>query len=345
VSLAGHLAKHLLAFGARQPVEVTVAGPSLSTLDSPSGLSVADQKRHPGCLAVRVDTDKVAVFEAERRRLFGLAYRMLGQASEAEDVVQDAYLRWQASESVEVPAAWLTKVVTNLCLNRLTSARARRESYVGPWLPEPVFTDNVEPGPLETVERHDLLSLGVLTLLERLTPPERAVFVLREAFDYSHREIADILEFDEAHVRQLYRRAREHVGEPRKRFTASLGARKKIVEQFLTAAADGDLAGLERLLVADVVSWADGGGMAPAARRPISGRDTVLRLLHGLATHPRAALARLSVEIVNGDPAVVVRENGALSYVIVPEIVDDLVVAIRTVGNPEKLAFAARQGS
>lgn len=288
-------------------------------------------------------TEKLDRFEAERGRLFGIAYRMLGEASEAEDVLQDAYLRWEHSESVAVPAAWLTKVVTNLCLNRLTSARARRERYVGPWLPEPVFTANGELGPLETVEQRESVTLGILVLLERLTPPERAVFVLREAFEHSHREIGEILELDETHVRQLYHRAREHVGERRKRFTASPEQQHKIVERFLAATVEGDVAGLERLLAEDVVSWGDGGGKAAAARHPLFGRDKVLRLLGGLATHPRAAAAKFVVRVVNGEPGIVIYEAGALSYIIVPEMVDGLVVALRTIANPDKLVFAARQ--
>ncbi|HET6500717.1 MAG TPA: RNA polymerase sigma factor SigJ [Amycolatopsis sp.] len=288
-------------------------------------------------------TDRLAPFEAERGRLFGLAYRMLGEASAAEDIVQDAYLRWQNSDGVEVPAAWLTKVVTNLCLNRLTAARASREHYIGPWLPEPVFTDTGELGPLETVEQRDSLSLGMLVLLERLTPPERAAFVLHEAFAYSHREVADILDLTETHVRQLYRRARAHVGDPRKRFTPNLEHRKRILERFLAAAMEGDVAGLERLLASDVASWADGGGKASAARRPVFGRDRVVRLLGGLARHPILVEARLSIEAVNTEPAIVLRENGKLSYIIVPEISDDSVIALRTVANPDKLAFAARQ--
>ncbi|MEO3930132.1 sigma-70 family RNA polymerase sigma factor [Micromonosporaceae bacterium B7E4] len=147
-----------------------------------------------------VTQERLERFEANRRRLFGVAYRLLGEASEAEDVVQDAYLRWERSDSVVSPEAWLTRVVTNLCLDRLTSARAQRERYVGPWLPEPVLTGGGALDPLETVEQRELLSLGMLVLLERLTPPERAVFVLREAFGHGHREIAEILEVNEPHV-------------------------------------------------------------------------------------------------------------------------------------------------
>jgi RNA polymerase sigma factor (sigma-70 family) len=175
--------------------------------------------------------EKLARFEENRSRLFSLAYQMLGEAAEAEDVVQDAYLRWERSEVVGVPEAWLTKVVANLCLSRLTSARARRERYVGSWLPEPVLTAS-GPGPLEIVEQRDSVSFGMLLLLERLTPPERLAFVLREAFDYSHREVAEILQVDEVHARQLYHRARAHVGTGHKRFTAEPERGRRMVERF-----------------------------------------------------------------------------------------------------------------
>ena len=265
---------------------------------------------------------------------------MLGEATEAEDVVQDAYLRWERSDRVAVPEAWLTKVVVNLCLNRLTSARVKREQYVGPWLPEPVFTD----GLLDSVERRDTVSLGLLVLLERLTPPERAVFVLREAFDYGHRDIGELLDLTEAHVRQLYRRARAHVGEPRARFTATRQERKRIVERFLAAALDGDMAGLERLLAEDVVVWADGGGKASAALRPVLGRDKVLRVLVGLGGRLTADM-ELTIEVVNGEPAVVVRERGVLTAVAVPELVDGHVVAMHAITNPDKLAFLNAQAA
>nr|WP_236809200.1 RNA polymerase sigma factor SigJ [Amycolatopsis albispora] len=265
---------------------------------------------------------------------------MLGEAAEAEDVVQEAYLRWEKSEPVGTPPAWLTRVVTNLCLNRLTSARARRERYTGPWLPEPVVS---EPGPAETAEQRDSLRYGVLVLLERLTPAERAAFVLREGFDYSHREIADILGVTEANARQLYRRAREHVGEPRKRFEASADERRGIVERFLAATLDGDLPALERLLTEDVVAWSDGGGKVGAGRRPILGRAKVLRFLTGLGGHPRARAAEFTVEVVNGEPALLVFEAGALIAVMVPELRDGRCAEIRTVLNPDKLAFAAAQ--
>jgi RNA polymerase sigma factor (sigma-70 family) len=287
--------------------------------------------------------DRLARFESNRPRLLGLAYRLLGEAAGAEDAVQEAYLRWDAATGVEVPEAWLTKVVTNLCLNRLTSARARRETYPGPWLPEPVFTDRGELGPLETIEQRDSLSLGLLILLERLTPPERAVFVLREAFGYSHREIGEVLDLDETHVRQLHRRARQHVGEKRRRFTATAEQRMRIVERFVAAAVEGNVVDLETLLSGDVVAWSDGGGKVTAARRPITGRENVARYFSGLARHPLATDAEFMIRSINGEPGIAVRMAGRLFAVIILGIADDGVVVTRTVVNPDKLAFAAAQ--
>ncbi|MFF3438120.1 RNA polymerase sigma-70 factor [Streptosporangium sp. NPDC002721] len=288
-----------------------------------------------------VTEERLERFEANRGRLFGVAYRLLGEASGAEDVVQDAYLRWERSDTAVSPEAWLTKVVTNLCLDRLTSARARRESYVGTWLPEPVVTGGGALGPLETVEQRESLSLGMLVLLERLTPPERAVFVLREAFGHSHREVAEILEVSEPHARQLYRRARRHVAEARKRFTASPGQRRKLLERFLEATLAGDVPALERMLAEDVVAWADGGGKARAVRHPLVGREQVLRYLRLLAEY--AQRIRLVPDVVNGEPALMVYLDGRLSGVTALEFDGDRVVTLRTIANPDKLAFVAKQ--
>jgi RNA polymerase sigma-70 factor (ECF subfamily) len=290
-----------------------------------------------------VTPERLQRFEANRRRLFGVAYRMLGEASEAEDVVQDAYLRWERSDAAISPEAWLTKVVTNLCLDRLTSARAQRERYVGPWLPEPVLADGSALDPAETVELRESLSLGMLVLLERLTPPERAVFVLREAFGHSHREIAEILEASEPHVRQLYRRAQQHVAAARKRFTAPSEQHRKLLERFLEATLRGDVSALEGMLAEDVVAWADGGGKAPAARHPLVGRGQVLRFLLAMAEY--AQRIRMVPDVVNGELALVVYLDGRLSGVSVPEFDGDRIVALRTIANPDKLAFLARQKS
>ncbi|MBT2399229.1 RNA polymerase sigma-70 factor [Streptomyces sp. ISL-100] len=290
--------------------------------------------------------DPAAEFETHRTRLFSLAYRMLGSASEAEDVVQDTYLRWSAADrgAVRTPAAWLTKVMTNLCLNQLTSARAKRELYVGPWLPEPVFTHRgTSLGPLESAEQRESVSLALLTLMERLTPAERAVFVLREAFGHSHREIAEVLGIEEAHSRQLHRRARAQLGRPRRRFSVDDDRRREIVESFFAATLEGDVAGLERLLADDVVAWADGGGQVSAARRPIVGREKVLRYLLGLGARPEAAHVRAESVEANGEPAVAVFVGETLLAIVVPEIADGLVSGVRTVISPAKLAFAAAQ--
>ncbi|MEV4490000.1 RNA polymerase sigma-70 factor [Micromonospora coxensis] len=288
---------------------------------------------------------ELATFEEQRPRLFALAYRLLGSAVDAEDAVQDAFLRWHQADRtvVEEPAAWLARVVTNLCINRLTSTRAQRERYLGPWLPEPVLTHDGALGPLETVEQRDSVSMGVLILLERLSPQERAVFVLREAFGYRHAEIAHVVGIGEDHSRQLYRRAREHLGQQRRRFPADEGRRRRLVQRFLAATLDGDLAGLQQLLTEDVVAWADGGGETTAARRPVVGREKVLRYLLGLAT--RAEAARVTVEFaeVNGDCAVLLRLAGDLVLVMVPEIVEGRVGALRIVISPAKLTYAAGQ--
>ncbi|MFG3708339.1 RNA polymerase sigma factor SigJ [Micromonospora sp. NPDC047670] len=294
-----------------------------------------------------MDDDVLARFEANRSRLFGLAYRMLGSAAEAEDVVQESYLRWlkrdAAADPVDVPEAWLTTVVTNLCLNQLGSARARRERYVGAWLPEPVLTGDGTLGPLETVEQRESVSLGLLVLSERLTPRERAVFVLREAFQHSYREIADILDVDEAHARQLHRRAGQQLDRPRRRRSVDVDEHARIVERFLAAALDGDVAGLEALLADTVVSWADGGGKAAVARRPVRGRDRVARYWLGLGGRPEAAAVRVRVVEVNGEPAAVFTKDRDLLAVVALEVAESRVTAVRLLASPAKLGFAASQ--
>ncbi|MFJ6779808.1 RNA polymerase sigma-70 factor [Streptomyces yangpuensis] len=290
-------------------------------------------------------TAPAADFEHHRPRMFGIAYRMLGSAAEAEDIVQDAYLRWDGADrsGIENPGAWLAKVVTNLCLNSLTSARARREQYVGPWLPEPVLTGDGALGPLETAEQRDSVSVALLLLLERLTPVERAVYVLREAFAYSHREISGLLDLTEANCRQVYRRAAGRVEADRadaraKRFSPDPERWQGLVESFLTAARSGDLAQLEGVLAADVRYVSDGGGVVNAARRPILGRDNVARFALG-AMAKYVAGVPVSVAEVNGTPALLFGEVA----VLLVEFENGLVSGISTVVNPEKLEFLRRQ--
>ncbi|WAZ20380.1 RNA polymerase sigma-70 factor [Streptomyces cinnabarinus] len=283
-------------------------------------------------------------FETHRPRLFGLAYRMLGSAQEAEDAVQDAYLRFSAADRTEIarPSAWLAKVVTNLCLSRLTSARARREEYVGEWLPEPVLTSDGALGPLESAEQRESVSLAMLVLLERLTPTERAVFVLREAFAYGHREISEALELTEANCRQLYRRAVRRVGEPESRFEAEPERREELVESFITAAREGDVVALEKLLAADVIWTGDGGGKVSAARRPIEGRDHVSRFLVGSRRTFLAGVEFSAVE-VNGATGMAAWSDSALISVVAFETRDGVITHARAVVNPEKLEFVRRQ--
>jgi DNA-binding CsgD family transcriptional regulator len=251
---------------------------------------------------------------------------------------------------VQDPTAWLTTVVVNLCRNRLASARARRERYVGTWLPDPVLTEDGTLGPLETAEQRDSVSLALLTLLEQLTPRERAVFVLRESFGYSHREIARIVGGSEAGCRQLHRRARQRLGDPKPRFQPDPGQWRRLVERFLVAAGEGDVAGLERLLADDVTYWSDGGGQAPVARRPVIGRDRVARLFAKLipkfAADPEFARgAEIRQAEVNGEPALLAWIGGVLFGVIVPEIAGDRMTALRVMANPDRLGFAARQAA
>ncbi|AOR35486.1 RNA polymerase subunit sigma-24 [Streptomyces fodineus] len=283
-------------------------------------------------------------FESHRPRLFGLAYRLLGSAHEAEDAVQDAYLRFSGADraAIEHPGAWLAKAVTNLCLTRLTSARARREEYPGPWLPEPVATSDGTLGPLESAERREQVSMALLVLLERLTPTERAVYVLREAFGYGHREIAGVLDLSEANCRQLYRRAVARVAAPEGRFEPAPQRQEELLTSFLTAAREGDMAGLEKLLAADVTYWGDGGGRVSAALRPIVGREKVMRFLMGGAERFTKGLDFAVVE-VNGAGALVARAGDMLVGVASFELRDGLITHVRTVMNPDKLAYVQRQ--
>lgn len=292
-----------------------------------------------------VTVDAVEDFERHRSKLFGLAYRMLGSAEEAEDVVQDAFLRWHQASAVASPWAWLAKVATNLCVNRLTSARARRESYVGSWLPEPVLTAGGALGPLDSAEQREFVSLAFLVLLEKLNPVERAVFVLREAFDYSHREVAEVINSSEANSRQLYTRARRRLTEARGRSDrrSDQAHRRDLVESFLAAAQQGDLPGLEKVLAEDVTVWVDGGGRVGAARRPISGVSRVARYLVGSWS---IAGERVSVSAaeVNGALGLLARAGEKLVGVLVPETSEGRISGIRIIANPDKLRLSHSGG-
>ncbi len=290
-------------------------------------------------------------FEAARPRLEAIAYRLLGSAQEAQDAVQETFLRWHAvdTDRVEVPEAWLTKVLTNLCLNQLTSARARRESYVGRWLPEPLLSGDPMLGPAETAEQREAVSYAVLTLMERLSPNERAVYVLREAFDHPHREIAEILDITEAASQQIFHRAKKHVAERRARPAFDPAAVQRIVEEFLAAAASGRTDELVRLLTKDAVAMGDGGGKVPARTKAFEGAVAVAKFVWGMfqPAGAKRALVGGSPEIyagtANGDPAVVAVVAGRVVAVMCLEVTAEGIAACRTQANPDKLERATEQ--
>lgn len=282
----------------------------------------------------------VATFEAERKRLTHVAYRMLGRWSEAEDTVQDAYLRWQAADhaAIATPAAWLTTVTVRLCLDRIRRAKASREVYVGPWLPEPILTmEGGERREAETETFADDLSLGLMMVLERLGPEERAAFILREAFDSSYAEIAAALGKNEPAVRQLVSRARERVRAERPRFRAEPEKHHRLMSEFLSAVAANDTARLVAMMKSDVKFVSDGGGKAPAALRVVSSPQEVAQLILHLAG-AKGGPREMRFVTANGVPSVWFRDAQGFETLAQFDVDDDKVGAIYIVRNPEKLA-------
>ena len=290
----------------------------------------------------------IEVFNTDRPLLFSIAYRMLGSASDAEDVLQDAWLRYQSADETAIrsPKAFATTIVTRLCLDRLKSARATREMYVGPWLPEPVLTSEVER-PDNVLQRAESVTLAFLVLLETLSPEERAAFLLKEIFEYAHSEIAEMLGITVDNSRQLLHRAKARLAEARPRLSGTVQSRRAIAERFARAFATGDGAALTALLATDVGMWSDGGGKVTAARRPLAGRDEVLNFLIGVQrTAETAGLTReasVTIEDVNSEPALVLRVGQRLESVFVLSIEDQTISAIRVVRNPDKLAHIDRK--
>jgi len=286
------------------------------------------------------------LYEQLRPLMFSIAYRMVSSVSEAEDIVQEAFLRFyrQSSEgtAIESPKAYLSAVTTRLSIDHLRSARVRRESYFGPWLPEPLLTDS-EPDAAQHAETADSLSLAFLVLLESLTPVERAVFLLREVFDYGYEEIAAIVGKTEDNCRQLAVRARRQVEAKKPRFESSRQRREELSRRFFEAAAKGDAEGLIRLLAADVVAYGDGGGKAAAFPRPVHGRERVARLLLGpTGRGQRLAVSGIRFAEVNGQPgAVFFDHEGRAVLVVSLDIADGFVQTVRAVSNPEKLRHLA----
>jgi RNA polymerase sigma-70 factor (ECF subfamily) len=277
-----------------------------------------------------------------RPLLFSIAYRMLGSVAEAEDIVQDAFLRYHRALSdgaeIESPKAYLSAVVTRLAIDSLRSARARKETYIGEWLPAPLITDERSPDAAAHAEEVESLSMAFLLVLERLTPVERAVFLLHDVFDYGYGEIAPIVGKSEDNCRQIAVRARRHVDENRPRFEASRRQRELLAERFFDAVEEGDMDGLVELLAGDVVAYGDGGGTSPSFRRPIYGRDRVLRLLLGFGRHARELGSTIRRADVNGQPgAMFLDSSGRVMYVMSLDIADGVVTTIRSVINPDKL--------
>ncbi|GAA2392909.1 RNA polymerase sigma-70 factor [Streptomyces glaucosporus] len=289
--------------------------------------------------------DGTSVFEEHRPLLLGVAYRMLGRVADAEDVVQEAWLRWSGADraAVREPRAYLVRTTTRLAVDRLRQIASRREAYVGPWLPEPLATDyghTVEDA-AERAMLSESVSLAVLVVLESLSPLERAVFVLREAFGLPHAEIAGILDRGEAAVRQLAARARRHVAERTPRFEADPAQRRELTERFLAAAVEGDLDGLLAVLAPDARLVGDGGGRAKAPLRTILGAGKVARFLAAISQTPVPGLAVAPLEL-NGGPALLATSEGRPYAALVPEAADGLVQRVYIVSNPEKLAHLAR---
>ena len=282
--------------------------------------------------------DGLSAFESARPRLFGIAYRMLGSAAEAEDVVQDTWTRWQSTNRrvVRDPQAFLATTTTRLAINVLQSAHIRHETYVGPWLPEPVDT-TADPG--LGAERGEALELAVLLLLERLSPTERATYVLREAFNYSYREIAEVLHVEENNARQLASRARQHVADGR-RARVSSEEQKRLLQAFIAAAQAGDLAGLERLFAAEVVSQADGGGFIRAAQQPVIGRERVAKYI--AAIYPWG-WSGVTVTIIqaNGQACALLSRAGAVALLVTIEASPEGIDHIMWVMRPSKLTGVA----
>ncbi|MFC4115934.1 RNA polymerase sigma-70 factor [Nonomuraea zeae] len=273
-------------------------------------------------------------FEEFRPMLLGLAYRLLGSMWDAEDVVQEAWLRWEGTDRSQVrePRAFLITVVSRLALDQLRSARVKRETYTGPWLPEPVLTS--EAGPLDTAELRDTVSYATLHMMERLSPPERAVFVLREAFELPYDEISAIVGVSVANARQMHRRASVRLAEGRDRFQPSARDHGKLLTKFMEAAEGGDLSALTELLHEDVVSWNDGGGRVRAALRPIIGRRKVAIFMRSLVL--RYTFTDAQVIEVNGHPAIWMRV-GDSDQLVVLEVRDGLIKDIYSMRNPDKL--------
>lgn len=286
------------------------------------------------------DSSKLAAFDQHRSLLLSIAYRMLGSLADAEDIVQETFIRWQeaATEDVQSPRAFLVTIISRLCINYLQSARVQRQQYVGQWLPEPLVLE-IGSDPVDTVQRDEFLSMAFFLLLERLNPVERAVFLLREVFDYRYDEISRMLGQSEANCRQILRRARQHLAAARPRFKVSDLKRRELLDRFVLASGSGDLNGLIAVLEEDVVLYADGGGKGFAVPNPVFGAMNVARAIVMGQTRflPKGPVVSRSVSI-NGMPGVVSYLAGRPLYALTVEASEDRIKSIYFVTNPDKLS-------
>lgn len=286
--------------------------------------------------------DAVEIFEEHRRRVFGIAYRMLGTVADAEDIVQETWIRWQNADrsGIREPGAFLATIATRLSINATQSAHARRERYIGPWLPEPV---NTEADPALGAERGEALQFAILLMLEKLTPTERAAYILREALDYPYERIAEIVGATVASARQLVSRARKHL-ESARRAEVAAAEQRRLLEAFLRAAQQGDASDLERLFAEDVVSTTDGNGVKLAARIPVVGRSRVAKFISAFSSHFWKGKTIGWVEL-NGQPAVTLSEDGVVTTVAMITASDAGIRQIHWVMSPAKLAHVGVVGA
>jgi RNA polymerase sigma-70 factor (ECF subfamily) len=312
-------------------------GESLQTQFKPARIK-PEKRWEPEKMESSENTSQI--FEEYRALLFAIAYRMLSSATDAEDMVQEAFVRWlQADEkTVQSPRAYLSTIITNLCLDQLRSAKTQREVYVGPWLPEPIFTDQ-RLEPTATAELAESLSFAFLTMLESLNPLERAIFVLREAFDYDYDEIGPIVGKSSANCRQVLHRAHQHLGQQRPRFNTTREQQERITSQFIRASTEGDIPGLLSLLTDDIVFTPDGGGKVRAGLKPLYGPDKVSRGLLGFLTKQPWNWQTIQVRLleVNGQLALVLIDQDRVVCVTVYDIVDTKISRIYCILNPDKL--------
>lgn len=285
------------------------------------------------------DETRAEIFASTRRLLFSIAYRMLGSVTDAEDLVQDAYLRWLEAPETEVraPRAYLATIVTRLAINHMQSARSRRETYVGPWLPEPLVTEHA-PDASEPVELAESLSMAFLLMLERLSPTERAVLLLHDVFDFDYSEIARFIDKSEVNCRQLLARAKKHVGEPRVRFDADPEHGDRLLNRFIEATRAGDIDGLVGVLAEDITLWGDGGGKVPGAtERPIHGAASVAAFVVQRAKSGASPENTLRPTRLNGQPGFVISRDGEPLAALILDVRDDRIHNIYAIANPDKL--------